>query len=236
MTRSAPCARSVRSQFVSGNVARDADIVACVIEGEIVCVNLVMIRGGHHLGDKNFFPRNAAGHDAPQFVEAFISQHYAARRRAARYRRQRQLGNAALEQPLSEHAGHKVQIIVNPPGERRAWLDMACKNARLGAQQQLGLHATQEARVHALQQALETGEAIRASNASTSVTPWVRRLSHRAWCTTRRDAKSEYRRFNIASITPGDDYGAMRDVLTRRYRRIVAGEGKLPGSCPDRRR
>jgi excinuclease ABC subunit C len=70
--------RRVREkQFVSSNVARDADIIACAAAGEIVCVNLVMIRGGHHLGDKNFFPRNAGGHDSARIIEAFIGQHYA---------------------------------------------------------------------------------------------------------------------------------------------------------------
>src|SRR5262249_27853670 len=69
--------RRVREkQFVSSSAGRDVDIIACAIEEEIVCVNLVMIRGGHHLGDKNFYPRNAAGHDPARILEAFIGQHY----------------------------------------------------------------------------------------------------------------------------------------------------------------
>ncbi len=222
--------RKVRErQFVSSNVARDADIVACVIEGEIVCVNLVMIRGGHHLGDKNFFPRHAAGHDAPQIVEAFISQHYAAGGAPPVIVVSNSPANDELEQLLSEHAGHKVQIAVNPPGERRVWLDMACKNATLGAQQQLGLHATQEARVQALQQALETSESIRRIECfDVSHTMGEATVASCVVYDQGAMQKAEYRRFNIANITPGDDYAAMRDVLTRRYRRIVAGEGKVP--------
>ena len=222
--------RRVREkQFVSSNVARDADIIACAAEGEIVCVNLVMIRGGHHLGDKNFFPRNAGGHELPQIVEAFISQHYASGGAPPLVVIGTEVAGEALAQFLSEQSGHKVQLAVNPPGERRVWLDMALKNAQLGAQQQLSLHASQEARLTALQQALGATEAIRRIECFD--------VSHTmgeatvASCVVYDQAamqKSEYRRFNISGIEPGDDYAAMRDVLSRRYRRVVAGEGKVP--------
>lgn len=222
--------RRVREkQFVSSNVARDADIIACSAEGEIVCVNLVMIRGGHHLGDKNFFPRNAGGHELPQIVEAFISQHYASGGAPPLIVIGSELAGESLAQFLSEQSGHKVQLVVNPAGERRVWLDMALKNAQLGAQQQLSLHASQEARLLALQQALGATEAIRRIECFD--------VSHTmgeatvASCVVYDQAamqKSEYRRFNISGIEPGDDYAAMRDVLSRRYRRVVAGEGKVP--------
>jgi excinuclease ABC subunit C len=222
--------RKVREkQFVSSSAARDADIVACAVVNEIVCVNLVMIRGGHHLGDKNFFPRNAVGHDATQIVEAFISQHYLTADPPPAVIVSTDIAGDVFERMLSDHAGRKVQVVVNPAGERRAWLEMAVKNATLGAQQQLGLQATQEARLLALQQALGAAEAIQRIECFD--------ISHTqgeatvASCVVYDQAamqKSEYRRFNIEGIAPGDDYGAMRVVLNRRYRRIVAGEGKLP--------
>ncbi len=222
--------RRVREkQFVSSNVARDADIIACAAEGEIVCVNLVMIRGGHHLGDKNFFPRNAGGHELPQIAEAFISQHYASGGAPPLIVIGSEITGESLAQFLSEQSSHKVQLVVNPAGERRVWLDMALKNAQLGAQQQLSLHASQEARLLALQQALGATEAIRRIECFD--------VSHTmgeatvASCVVYDQAamqKSEYRRFNISGIEPGDDYAAMRDVLSRRYRRVVAGEGKVP--------
>ena len=222
--------RRVREkQFVSSNVARDADIIACAAEGEIVCVNLVMIRGGHHLGDKNFFPRNAGGHELPQIVEAFISQHYASGGAPPLIVIGSEITGESLAQFLSEQSSHKVQLVVNPAGERRVWLDMALKNAQLGAQQQLSLHASQEARLLSLQQALGATEAIRRIECFD--------VSHTmgeatvASCVVYDQAamqKSEYRRFNISGIEPGDDYAAMRDVLSRRYRRVVAGEGKVP--------
>jgi excinuclease ABC subunit C len=222
--------RRVREkQFVSSSVARDADIIAGCAEGEIVCVNLVMIRGGHHLGDKNFFPRNAAGHDVAQIVEAFISQHYANGGAPSLIVIGSVLADEGIGQYLAELSGHKVQLLVNPIGERRAWLDMAMKNARLGAQQQLSLQASQEARLLALQQALEANEPIHRIECFD--------ISHTmgeatvASCVVYDQAamqKSEYRRFNITGIEPGDDYAAMRDVLNRRYRRVVAGEGRVP--------
>ena len=222
--------RRVREkQFVSSSAARDADVIACAVVNEIVCVNLVMIRGGHHLGDKNFFPRNAVGHDEGQIVEAFISQHYLTANPPSAVIVNAAIADEVFEQLLSAHAGHKVQIVVNPAGERRVWLEMALKNATLGAQQQLGLHATQEARLQALQQALGAVEAVQRIECFD--------ISHTmgeatvASCVVYDQAtmqKSEYRRFNIEGITAGDDYAAMREVLGRRYRRIVAGEGKLP--------
>ncbi len=222
--------RKVREkQFVSSSAARDADIIACAVEQEIACVNLVMIRSGHHLGDRNFFPRNAAGHAASQIVEAFISQHYLNRSAPPVIVVGANIPRDMFEQFLGDLAGHKVQIVTNATGERRAWLEMAAKNATLGAQQQLGLHATQEARLQALQQVLGTMEAIqRIECFDVSHTMGEATV---ASCVVYDQAalqKAEYRRFNIAGIEPGDDYAAMREALSRRYRRIVAGEGKLP--------
>jgi excinuclease ABC subunit C len=222
--------RKVREkQFVSSSAARDADIIACAVEEEIACVNLVMIRGGHHLGDRNFFPRNAVGHDATQIIEAFISQHYLNHGVPPVIVVGKNVPRDMFEQFLGDHAGSKVRIVVNPAGERRAWLDMAVKNATLGARQQLGLHATQEARLQALQQTLGTMEAIqRIECFDVSHTMGEATVASCVVYDQAAMQKAEYRRFNIAGNEPGDDYAAMREVLSRRYRRIVAGEGKLP--------
>jgi excinuclease ABC subunit C len=164
-----------------------------------------------------------------QIIEAFISQHYLDRAAPPVVISSADFARDTLEHFLSEQAGHKVQIIVNPAGERRAWLDMAIKNATLGAQQQLGLHATQEARLLALQHALDTAEAIqRIECFDVSHTMGEATVASCVVYDKAALQKSEYRRFNIAGIEPGDDYAAMRDVLSRRYRRVVAGESKLP--------
>ena len=221
--------RNVREkQFVSSNFARDADIIACAIENEVACVNLVMIRGGHHLGDKNFYPRNAAGHDARQIIEAFVGQYYPGRSAPPMIIVAEKIAAGMLAASLVEHAGHKVRVVVNPPGERRVWLQMAGKNATLGARQQLGLQATQESRLQALQQVLG-GEAIqRIECFDISHTMGEATVGSCVVYDQSALQKSEYRRFNIEEITRGDDYAAMREVLNRRYRRLVAGAGKLP--------
>ncbi len=216
-------------QFVSGHNARDADVIACAVVGEIVCVNLVMIRGGHHLGDRNFFPQNAAGFNAAQIVEAFLGQHYAERDAPAVLIVGAALTDESIENLQNGLPGGNARIVTNPTGERRVWLEMAAKNAELAAQRQLGLRATQEARLQALQQALGADENLQRIECF-DISHTMGEATVASCVVYDRSAmqNGEYRRFNITGITPGDDYGAMRDALTRRYQRIIAEEGKLP--------
>ena len=216
-------------QFVSGHSARDVDVIACAQAGEIICVNLVMIRGGHHLGDRNFFPHNATGFDAIQVIEAFIGQHYAEHDPPPSLVVGAALPDDTIETLQAELPGGKVQININPGGERRVWLEMAAKNAELAAQRQLGLRATQEARLQALQQALEAGEELqRIECFDISHTMGESTVASCVVYDKSAMQNGEYRRFNITGITPGDDYEAMRQALTRRYQRVMAEEGKLP--------
>jgi excinuclease ABC subunit C len=135
----------------------------------------------------------------------------------------------ALERLLSERAGHKVRINANPGGTHKAWLDMATRNAQLGAGQALGQLATQEARLSALQQALDLTEtAQRIECFDVSHTMGEATVASCVVYDKSAMQKGEYRSYNITGIEPGDDYGAMREVLTRRYRKIVAGEGRVP--------
>ena len=222
--------RRVREkQFVADESGRDADVVACAKVSGVTCVNLVMIRGGHHLGDKNFYPRNAETSDEDEVLEAFLAQHY------LRHGIPRQIivgahfDAGALEEALATQSGHKVQINTNPTTSRRAWLEMALKNARFGAEQAASLHSTQETRLTALQQALQLGETLqRIECFDVSHTMGEAAVASCVVYDKSTMQKSDYRRFNMRNIEPGDDYGAMREVLTRRYRKLVAGEGKLP--------
>jgi excinuclease ABC subunit C len=222
--------RKVREkQYVSDESGRDADIIACERVAGITCVNLVMVRGGHHLGDKNFYPRNAEDSDASQILEAFISQHYLLHSVPPLIVAGAPIDAGSLGQVLSAQAGRKVHINVNPAGSRRTWLDMAAKNARLGAEQTLGMQATQEARLTALQQALELPEsAQRIECFDVSHTMGEATVASCVVYDKSAMQKSEYRRYNITSAVAGDDYGAMREVLTRRYHKLIAGEGKMP--------
>ena len=222
--------RRVRErQFVSDESGRDADVIACARISGVTCVNLVMIRGGHHLGDKNFFPRNAEEWSDDEVLEAFLAQHYLRHAVPRQIVVNARFDAEPLEQALAQQGGRKVHIHLNPSGARRAWLEMAWKNARLGAEQAVSSQSTQETRLAALQQALELGEGMQRIECF-DVSHTMGEATVASCVVYDRGAmqKSEYRRFNIRSVEPGDDYGAMREVLSRRYGKIVASEGQLP--------
>lgn len=217
-------------QFVSSDKNQDADVVACVEEDGVLCVTLTMIRGGQHLGDKSFFPKNAETGDTASALEAFLAQHYLNISSVPPLIIVNEASDVKpLEELLSEHAGRKVRIQTRPVGEKRVWLNMAEENARLKVRQRNALHASQEARLHALQEALDLPETVQRIECFD--------ISHTmgeatiASCVVYDDFKmqnGQYRRYNISGITPGDDFAAMRDALTRRYRKVAEGEGVKP--------
>jgi excinuclease ABC subunit C len=222
--------RKVRErQFVESGNGLDADVIACAVDADALCVNLVMIRGGRHLGDKTFFPHNAEGCDPAVALEAFVLQHYIGRSVPPLLLLDVPIEAGEIERVLSEQAGRRVEISVPVRGERRVWAEMAERNAVLALARHVGLQASQEARLRSLQQALGLSDAVRRIECFD--------VSHTmgeatvASCVVYQDTemlKSDYRRYNIEGVQAGDDYAAMRQVLDRRYRRIVAGEGKLP--------
>jgi excinuclease ABC subunit C len=203
-------------QYVESNRGVDADVVACAIDGGIACVNLVMIRGGRHVGDRSFFPANAEGAAEDEVVSAFLEQHY-------------------LEQPApglvvtSEPVELDTINVVNPShGERKVWLDMARKNALLAIAQRVRDRATQEGRLAALRDALGLAGAQRIECFDISHTMGEATVASCVVYDRQQMQKSEYRRFNIRDVTPGDDYAAMRQVLARRYERVAAEGGRIP--------
>jgi excinuclease ABC subunit C len=224
--------RVQEKQFVSSETSADADVVACVEADGILCVNLVMVRGGRHLGDKSFFPKNAEGCDPQTALEAFLTQHYLNRPVPPQIVAGEKLPSETreiLETLLSEQAGRRVQINAHPAGERRVWLRMAGENARIAAQQRLGQQATQAARLAALQEALGLPEGVqRIECFDISHTLGEATVASCVVYDQLAMQNGEYRRYNISGITPGDDYAAMRDALSRRYGKIAAGEGKMP--------
>jgi excinuclease ABC subunit C len=202
-------------QYVESNRGVDADVVACVIEGEIACVNLVMIRAGRHVGDRSFFPANAEGAEPREVVGAFLEQHY-------------------LEQPMpglivtSEPV--ELENAVTPShGERKVWLDMARKNALLAIAQRVRDRVTQEGRLQALRDALGLpAGAQRIECFDISHTMGEATVASCVVYDGSQMQKAEYRRFNIRDVTPGDDYAAMRQALSRRYERVTAEAGRIP--------
>lgn len=222
--------KSIRErQYVSSAKALDVDVIAVVAEHGMTAVNLVIIRGGIHRGDRTFFPQNAREHDEAEAVEAFLAQHYLSRSVPPMIVLNRGIESQTLLDLLGEQSGVKVQVVTNPVGERRVWVEMAEQNARLAIAQRVQTQANQEGRLSALQKALglsETAQRIECFDVSHTMGE-----ATVAACVVYDHggmAKSEYRRYNIGGITPGDDYAALRQALERRYRRVVEGEGRLP--------
>lgn len=217
-------------QFVSSNASEaDADIVACEVENGVVCVNLVMIRGGRHVGDKSLFPAHGEDYDTESALEAFLAQHYLDRTMPPLIICNSTGDKAVLAELMSEQAGRRIIIANNPNGERRVWLDMAIKNARLAIGQRLSLESTQIARLQALQEALNLPDsAQRIECFDISHTMGEATVASCVVYDRLGMQPKEYRHYNITDITPGDDYAAMRQVLTRRYGKIAGGDGIVP--------
>ncbi|MCW3479563.1 excinuclease ABC subunit UvrC [Neisseriaceae bacterium JH1-16] len=215
-------------QFVSSNASQlDCDVVAAVVQDGLACVNLVMIRGGRHLGDKSFFPSNAEDSDASANLEAFLAQHYLGATLPPVILHNVEV-NETLRDYLTEQAERRVAFVGNPIGERRVWLEMAEKNAQLAISQRLASAATQEMRLTALAEVLELEGIERLECFDISHTLGEATVASCVVYDKGGMQPSEYRRYNIETAAAGDDYGAMREVLTRRYSKIAAGEGRSP--------
>jgi len=218
-----------QKQYADSSTGGDADVIACAAEDGAACVNLVMVRKGRHLGDKSFFPHNAEDGTAAEVLQAFLTQHYVNRQVPAIIVVGAEFDAQETETALAEQAGHAVQVVTRAQGQRRAWLEMAQKNAQLALSQRLSHASNQEVRLAALREALGLPESVQRIECFD--------ISHTqgeatvASCVVydRFDLRnSEYRRYNITGIQPGDDYAAMRSVLQRRYEKISRGEGLVP--------
>jgi excinuclease ABC subunit C len=222
-------ARITSEQAAESAKAEDVDIVVAIEREGVWCVTLAMVRGGRHLGDRSFFPQNASGSDAPTVVEAFLTQHYAAQVVPGRVVCDQVDDPSSMETLLAGLAGRAVKFISRPIGESRTWLDMARRNASLALSQRLSAQATQEARAAALQEFLGADAPIgRIECFDVSHTMGEATVASCVVYDRGAMQSSEYRRFNIRGVEPGDDYGAMRQALERRYRKLAGGEGKVP--------
>ena len=219
-------------QFVESATAGDVDVVAAASEGGLFAVNVVMIRGGRHVGDRTFFPRHADAVDPAalaEIVPAFLEQHYVERPVPPTIVVPDADDHAALAEVLTAQSAQKVEIVGNPGGERRVWLAMALQNATLAIRQRLAQKATQEDRLAALQQALRLPpSAQRIECFDVSHTMGEAAVASCVIFDRLAMQSGEYRRFNVTPAQGGDDYAAMREALTRRCARIVAGEYPAP--------
>jgi excinuclease ABC subunit C len=216
-------------QFVESATAGDIDVVAAASLRGLIAVNVVMIRGGRHVGDRTLFPQHADASDLGEVVSAFLTQHYVERPVPPTIIAMGSEGEDALSEVLSAQAGGRVQIIGNPGGERKVWLSMALQNAEFAIRQKLAQKATQEDRLAALQAALGLAASVqRIECFDVSHTMGEHAVASCVIFDRLALQTSEYRRFNVTPPTGGDDYAAMREALTRRCARIVAGEFPVP--------
>ncbi len=216
-------------QFVSDFSVSDADVIACAELQKQHCINLVMIRGGRHLGDKSFFPKNSRDADLVETVEAFLTQYYMTQKVPPMLVCGAKVSKASFEEAFTENAGRKIKIITNVIGDKRVWLKMAQTNAEMALAQKTLEASNQATRLVALREALNLNESVeRIECFDISHTMGEATVASCVVFDKGDLQNGEYRRYNITGITPGDDYAAMRDVLTRRYKKVAAGEGKRP--------
>ncbi len=217
-----------QKQFMESGRATDADIVAVAELGGVTCVNLAMVRGGRHLGDKSLFPQNAAGQMPGDVLQAFLAHHYLDHSAPPLILTSEKIPTDTFEELLGEQAGYKVQIRHSVSGERKQWLDMARQNALLALHQQAGQQAGQLARVEKLREVLALPRLSRIECFDVSHTMGEATVASCVVYDNLAMRNAEYRRYNIAGITAGDDYAAMRQALLRRYQKLKVGEGKRP--------
>ncbi|MFP5407787.1 MAG: excinuclease ABC subunit UvrC [Gammaproteobacteria bacterium] len=216
-------------QFVdTAGKETDADVVAAAEVGGIIAVNLTMIRGGRHLGDRSFFPQHGEGATLAEALDAFIAQHYLDHPIPARVLISEDIDTSALEALLTAQAGKKVAIQHRASGERKVWLGMAQANARLSAERRSADRAHQSQRLAALRDTLELPLLNRIECFDISHTMGEATVASCVVYEGDDLKKSDYRRYNINGITPGDDYAAMHAALIKRFHKSVEENGVLP--------
>ncbi|MCY7389144.1 MAG: excinuclease ABC subunit UvrC [Burkholderiales bacterium] len=217
--------RVLTKQFVESSSERDVDVISAEEISGTWCVNLVMIRGGRHLGDRSFFPANAVDADLQIIVDAFIDQHYNKEAPPSQLIMDGKLDVGEWQETLSESAGRRVTIVTRPVGEGKMWMAMASKNARFAIDQRLAETASQEKKLLLMREALEMDSLQRVECFDISHTMGEATVASCVVFDQGAMQASQYRLYNIAGITPGDDYAAMRDVLLRRYTKIAEQAG-----------
>ena len=222
--------KNVQSQQIVARAAGDFDAVGLAEDHGIHCVAVMFFRGGRSLGSRNFFPKVARGAEDDEIIRAFLLQYYAGREAPKEILASRAVPEAAtLAELLTEHSGHKVAIKSNVRGDRARWVEMAVTNARHGAEMRYQSSASYDRQIEALADALDLGEPpARLECFDVSHTGGEATVASCVVFGPEGPLKSDYRRFNVTDVKPGDDYGAMEQVLRRRYARVKLGEVPLP--------
>lgn len=207
----------------------DVDLIACALEGHVACVQVVFIRGGQQIGDRTFFPSMVETHEPSQVLRAFIGQYYLGKQIPREILVTHAPEDAALiEEVLSAEAGHSVRLTARPRGERARRLQLAQTNAESALAAKLANRRDLHARFLALGKALGCEPPRRLECFDISHTQGSQTVASCVVFDRQGPVKSAYRRFNIEGIQPGDDYAALHQAVSRRYRRIQNGEVEAP--------
>ena len=213
----------------------DADIIAVASADARYCVNLAMVRGGRHLGDKAFFPQHTQDCTAQDVIDAFVAQHYIDGMLPYVIVVDTMPSDEVLA-ALNDVAGRKLNWVKKPQTQRKTWLEMAQNNAQLALSRRMQEVGSAKVRTKDLAGVLGL-EAFENEDELSRLRIECFDISHHSGEATQASCvvyqhhamqNAEYRRYNIKDVTAGDDYAAMRQVLLRRYEKVVSGEGVLP--------
>ena len=221
-------------QYVDGRAA-DLDVLAVAMQGSAACVMLLAFRDGRNLGTRSFFPRTNGSESAEEVLAAFVSQYYGEQLPPGEIVLDRDIPDRALiEQALSNTGERRVQLRCNVRGDRAGYLDLARRNAQITLASERTSHAAQLARAQDLQKMLGMAALpARIECFDISHTMGEAAVASCVVFDAEGPVRSQYRRFNIAGIEPGDDYAAMHQALSRRFKRAVATPDKPAGVLPD---
>ncbi|MEY6431570.1 excinuclease ABC subunit UvrC [Thioalkalicoccus limnaeus] len=221
--------RIQQHQAVSGE-GGDLDIIAGAQQGGTHCVVVFFVRSGRNLGSKTFFPQAPPDTDEAALLAGFIAQFYHDKPVPPEILTSALPDEAALlAEALSQRVGRRVRIQARVRAERARWLALARSNAEVALKSRLGSQAGYGRRLDALRLALRLGERPqRLECFDVSHTGGEQTVAACVVFDGEGPRKSDYRRFNIDGVAPGDDYDAMRQALRRRYTRVSRGEAPLP--------
>lgn len=225
--------RSIQSQQVVEEGNGDIDVIAAVMQASAICVHVLFVRQGRILGSRSFFPQATLVETQAEVLAQFLPQFYltnSGREIPREIITSHELEEAELLcSALQQALGRQVVLSSKVRGHRAQWLQMANSAAQQNLISHVNSKKNSRDRMQALQDALELDEmpqrmeCFDISHSSGELT-----VASCVVFDTNGPLKSDYRRFNIDGITPGDDYAAMEQALQRRYTRLQKGEGKLP--------
>jgi excinuclease ABC subunit C len=217
-------------QFVAASRG-DIDFIALAQEQGKSCVQLVSFRGGRNLGQRSHFPSQAEGREPGEVLDAFLGQYYQDRLAPAQLVLSHEVENRELLAAVfTENAGRKVSVQAHPRGDRRHMLELAGANAMQALKMRLASRANMAIQFEAFTQLIGLDDIPEPIDCfDISHTAGQQTVGACVVFDINGPIKSRYRRYNLKGITPGDDYAAMKQVLTRRYGRLQKEEGSMPG-------